>query len=56
MDRFKPLFKFLVVMFILYAIFSSPNQSAQVVRDIGHVIRNGAENLQHFFNAILGKE
>lgn len=56
MDKIKPLFKFLVVLFLLYAVFSAPQESAAVVKEIWHIISTGLSNLMHFFNALLGKE
>lgn len=57
MDKinFKSIVKFLLFAFIIYAIFSSPNQSADVAHSIGDVFRNGVHNLGEFFDALLGK-
>lgn len=57
MDKinFKSILKLLVFAFIIYAIFSSPSQSADVVHSIGNVLRNAVTNLGTFFDTLLGK-
>lgn len=57
MDKinFKSFLKFLLFAFIIYAIFSSPSQSADVAHSIGNVLRNAVHNLGEFFDALLGK-
>ena len=57
MDKinFKSILKFLLFAFLIYAIFSSPGQSADVVRSIGNVLRNAVTNLGELFDALLGK-
>lgn len=57
MDKinFKSILKFLLIAFFLYAIFTSPVESANIAHTIGDVIRNAFTNLGEFFNALLGK-
>lgn len=57
MDKinFKSILKFLLLAFIIYAVFSSPAKSADVVRAVGDVLRNAVTNLREFFDALLGK-
>ena len=57
MDKinFKSILKFLLFAFIIYAVFSSPAKSADVVRAVGDVLRNAVTNLREFFDALLGK-
>lgn len=53
--KWKPILRVLLIIFVLYAIFTSPDQSANIVHSIWNVLRNGVTNLAHFFNALLGK-
>lgn len=43
-----------VVAFVLYAIYKSPERSAGVVHDIWDVLAAGVRSIGDFFKAILG--
>ena len=53
--KWKPILRTLLIVFVLYAIFTSPDQSADIVHSIWTVLKNGVTNLGQFFNAILQK-
>ncbi|MCE1177969.1 MAG: hypothetical protein LWW86_02920 [Micrococcales bacterium] len=55
MQKAKKIFWWIVVLFLLYAIFTSPNEAAGIVNAIWDVLVNGVENLAKFFDALLQK-
>lgn len=56
LDKIKPVLKTLLIVFVLYAIFTSPDRSADIARSIWDVISNGVKNLGDFFDNLLGKK
>ena len=53
--KWKPILRVLLILFVLYAIFTSPQQAANVVHSIWTVLKNGVTNLADFFSALLRK-
>lgn len=53
--KWKPILRVLLILFVLYAIFTSPQQSADIVHSIWTVLKNGFTNLGDFFDALLRK-
>lgn len=53
MPPIKKIVLWLIVIFLLYAILTSPNDAADIMRSAWQVIRNGVENIFHFFDALL---
>lgn len=54
-DKIKKIVLWVVVAFIAYAIFTSPDKSADIVRTIGSIVKDGVVNIGHFFDAILNR-
>jgi hypothetical protein len=38
-----------------YAIFTSPDQAAQIVKTSGSILADGVRNIGSFFDALLGR-
>ncbi|XVX20806.1 hypothetical protein ACQP1U_02685 [Actinomycetota bacterium] len=55
MQKAKKIFWWLVLIFVLYAIFTSPNEAAGIVDSVWDVLANGVRNLAKFFDALLQK-
>ena len=55
MDKVKRIFLWLVVIFILYSIFTAPQQAADLVGSTWDILKSGVENLAAFFNALLSR-
>ena len=56
MPRVKKILLWVLVAFAVYAIFTSPDQAADIVETSGGIARNGVENIGNFFDALLGRE
>ncbi len=52
-DRVKKIILWTIFIFLIYAIFTDPHGSADVVRSIWSVLRNGVRHIGDFFNDIL---
>jgi hypothetical protein len=55
MNRVKKILLWLLVAFAAYAIFTSPDQAAQIVKTSGSILADGARNIGSFFDALLGR-
>ncbi len=53
MPPIKKIVLWLIVIFLLYAILTSPKDAADIVGSAWEVIRNGVENIFNFFDALL---
>lgn len=53
LDKVRKVVIWLVVAFIAYAIFTSPDKSADIVHNIWSIITNGVSQVGHFFDKIL---
>jgi len=55
MQRVKKILLWVLVAFAAYAIFTSPDQAADILRTAGSILVDGARNLGNFFDALLGR-
>ncbi|WP_181445420.1 hypothetical protein [Flexivirga caeni] len=53
LDKVRKVVIWLVVAFIAYAIFTSPDKSADIVHNIWSIISNGVTQIGHFFHKLL---
>lgn len=53
LDKVRKVVIWLVVAFVAYAIFKSPNKSADIVHNIWSILSNGVEQIGTFFDKIL---
>lgn len=54
-EKIKRITIWVLFAFVLYAIFTSPDKSADIVRNIWDLLASGVENMGDFFRAIIGK-
>ncbi len=54
-DRVKKIILWTIFIFLIYAIFTDPHHSADIVRSIWTVLRSGFQHVGEFFNDILRK-
>lgn len=52
-EKIKAVFGWLLLGFVLYAIFASPDKAADIVRSIWDLIETGGRNVGQFFKSIL---
>ncbi|MFC0359140.1 MULTISPECIES: hypothetical protein [Kytococcus] len=52
-DRFKKLLWWLLLLFIVYAIFTSPDRTGDIFRAIGDIIVQAFRSLGDFYNSVL---
>jgi hypothetical protein len=55
LQRGKKILIWVLVAFAAYAIFTSPDKSANLVQTSGSILADGAVNVGHFFDALLGQ-
>ena len=55
MHRVKKILMWVLVAFAAYAVFTSPNQAADIVKTSGSMLGDGAQNIGNFFDALLGR-
>jgi hypothetical protein len=55
MPPIKKIVLWLLVIFMLYAILTSPKDSASIVGTAWDVIANGVRNIGRFFDALINK-
>ncbi|HPB72274.1 MAG TPA: hypothetical protein PLX71_04780 [Phycicoccus sp.] len=53
MPPIKKLVLWLLVIFVLYAIFTSPTNAAALVGNAWDILGNGVKNIAAFFDALL---
>jgi hypothetical protein len=56
MARVKKILLWVLVAFIAYAIFTSPDQAADILKTSGGIVVDGAKNVGNFFDALLGRK
>lgn len=56
MHRAKKIFWWIVIAFALYAIFTSPDQAANIAHSAWTIIVDSVKNIGHFFDALLQKK
>lgn len=54
-EKIKKIAIWVIFAFVLYAIFTNPNKSADIVHSIWDLLASGMHNMGKFFQAILGK-
>ena len=54
-EKIKRITIWVLFAFVLYAIFTSPDKSADIVRNLWDLLASGVENMGDFFKAIIGK-
>ena len=52
MPPIKKIVLWLLVIFMLYAIFVSPNEAASLVGTVWDILVNGVRNVARFFDAL----
>ncbi len=55
MPPVKKIFWWLIVIFLLYAILTSPDDAAAMVGNIWDIIVGGIENIGQFFDNLLNR-
>lgn len=55
MPPIKKIILWLLVIFILYAIFVSPDKAADMVGNVWDILVNGVSNVAKFFNALISR-
>ncbi|WP_169787750.1 hypothetical protein [Luteipulveratus mongoliensis] len=53
MTKIKQLVPWVVLAFLVYAVVTSPDKSADMVRNIWDIITDGVRNVGQFFDNIL---
>ena len=53
MPRVKKILLWVLVAFAVYAIFTSPDRAADLVRTSGEILVDGAKSIGAFFDALL---
>lgn len=53
MPPVKKIVMWLIVIFLLYAILTSPTEASDIVGSIWDILRNGVENIFEFFDSLL---
>ncbi|PRY53391.1 hypothetical protein BCF74_12810 [Knoellia remsis] len=55
MPPVKKIVTWLIVIFLLYAIVTSPTQAADIVGSAWEVITNGVTNIARFFDSLIAR-
>ena len=55
MQRVKKILLWVLVAFAAYAIFTSPDQAADIVKTSGSILGDGVKNIGNFFDSLLGR-
>lgn len=55
MTRGRRILGLILLVFVIYVIYSSPAEAASIAKSIGHIIVVAADSLFKFFNALLKK-
>lgn len=55
MPPIKKIVLWLLVIFILYAIFTSPSDAANIVGSAWDIIVNGVRNIGRFFDSLIAR-
>ncbi|MDE9365624.1 hypothetical protein PZ938_08395 [Luteipulveratus sp. YIM 133132] len=53
MAKVKQFIPWVVLAFLVYAVVTSPNKSADLVRNIWEILSDGVSNIAQFFDNIL---
>jgi len=52
-EKVRKIIIWVVFAFIVYAIFTSPDRSADIVHSCWQILTDGVKNMGDFFNSIL---
>lgn len=55
MARVKKILLWVLVAFAAYAIFTSPDQAADILKTSGAILADGVRSVGSFFDALLGR-
>lgn len=55
MSRGKKIFWWIMLIFAVYVIYTSPHQAADIVKAVWHIIGVAVSSLFKFFHALLSK-
>jgi hypothetical protein len=55
MQRVKKILLWVLVAFAAYAIVTSPDQSADILKTSGSILVDGARSIGAFFDSLLGR-
>ena len=55
MQRVKKILMWVLVAFAAYAVFTSPDQAADIVKTSGSMLGDGLKNIGSFFDALLSR-
>ena len=55
MTRVKKIVLWVLVAFAAYAIFTSPDQAADILKTSGAILADGVRSVGSFFDALLGR-
>ncbi|GAB3439841.1 hypothetical protein GCM10027517_13620 [Phycicoccus ginsengisoli] len=55
MQRAKKILVWVLVAFAAYAIVTSPQQAADIVKTSGSILADGARGIGTFFDSLLGR-
>ena len=55
MQRVKKILLWVLIAFAVYAIFTSPDQAADIVRTSGSILADAVRSIGRFFDALLGR-
>lgn len=56
MHKAKRLLLWLIVAFVIYAIFNSPGRAGDIVHSAWDIIAQAGKSLGAFFDSVLGKK
>lgn len=54
-EKIRKIIVWVLFAFVLYAIFTNPNKSADIVHSTWDLLSSGVQNIGKFFQAILAK-
>ncbi len=55
MSRVKRILLWVVLAFAVYAVLTSPDQAADIVKTSGSIVADGVTSIGSFFDALLGR-
>ena len=55
MPPVKKIVVWLIVIFLLYAIFTNPSGAANIVSDVWHILEKAVKNIAKFFDELLSR-
>lgn len=55
MQRVKRILLWILIAFAAYAIFTSPDRAADILKTSGSILADGVKSIGTFFDALLGR-